>query len=413
MKTGSEPTEVNARFLKEACDRLGYDETVFRMLSGASREIRVELPLRRDNGRIETFHGYRVQHDNALGPYKGGLRYHPTVNIEELRWLACLMTLKCALVEVPLGGAKGGIDCYTKDLSLRELQALTRYYVQKFHKNLGPSSDIPAPDVGTNAQVMAWIHDEYSRIYGYTPAVVTGKPPLIGGAKGREGATGRGVGIVLRAHAHHRAEDLNGRTAVIQGFGNVGQYTGKALRDEGVNIIAISDSRGGVTNPQGLDIDALIAHDLEADTVVGFKDAETIDGADILELECDYLILAALGGVLDQKTAQKVKARVVVEGANAPTSFDGDRVLNDNGVIVLPDVIANAGGVIVSYFEWVQNLQQMPWEAERIDQSLVNRLEGTCDRIFAVSTGKNCTYRQAAYEIATQRLKDAIWMISF
>lgn len=413
MKKPAVPEHINAQFLRDACDRLGYDETVFQMLSGASREIRVELPLRRDDGRIDTFHGYRVQHDNALGPYKGGLRYHPTVNIEELRWLACLMTLKCALVDLPLGGAKGGIDCDPKDLSLRELQALTRYFTQKFHNNIGPNNDIPAPDVGTDAQVMAWIHDEYSRIYGYTPAVVTGKPTLIGGARGREGATGRGVGIVVGAYARHRAEDLKGKVAVIQGFGNVGQNAARALRDQGIVIVAVSDSGGAIMSSQGLDIDALIAHDREKDTVVGFADSKPIDQAELLQLECDFLVLAALGGVLDRTTTKKVKARVVVEGANAPTTHDGDRILNDNGIIVLPDIIANAGGVIVSYFEWVQNLQQMPWEIERVDQGLIDRLEGSCDRIFAVATGQDCTYRQAAYAIATERLKDAIWMISF
>jgi glutamate dehydrogenase (NAD(P)+) len=260
---------------------------------------------------------------------------------------------------------------------------------------------------------MAWIHDEYARIYGYTPAVVTGKPPLIGGAKGRVGATGQGLWIVVRAHARHRAEELKGKTVAIQGFGNVGQHAAKALREEGMNIIAVSDSQGGVVNLQGLDIDALLEHDRDAGTVVGFPGTDAIDNKELLELECDYLIPAALGGVLDKAAARRVKARVVVEGANAPTTFDGDQVLNDRGIVILPDVIANAGGVVVSYFEWVQNIQQMPWEIERVDQGLSDKLEEACAHMFAVATGRDCSYRQAAYEIATERLKEALWMTTF
>lgn len=406
-------TTGNAKFLKEATDSLGYGQQEFLLLSGVSREIRVELPLQRDDGSIEIFYGYRVQHHNALGPYKGGLRYHPTVDIETIRQLACLMSLKTALVELPLGGAKGGIDCDPKQLSRRELQSLTRYFTQKIHRDIGPNLDIPAPDVGTNAQVMAWIQDQYSSIYGYSPAVVTGKPVHIGGSAVRESATGRGVAIVINEYARHRAEELRGKTAVIQGFGEVGRHAAIDLQERGVAILAVSDSRGGITNKDGLDISSLIEHQKEAGTVVGFEGADPIDRDKVLELRCDFLIPAALGGVIDKSLAKKIKAEIVVEGANAPTTYDGDAILRERGITVLPDILANAGGVIVSYFEWVQNIQQLPWNDERVAEGLLAKLGFACENVFAVATGQDCSCRAAAYQIATKRLKDALWTTSF
>jgi glutamate dehydrogenase (NAD(P)+) len=408
-----ETSESNAHFLKAACARLGYDDQVFRLLAGTSREIRVDLPILRDDGLVQTFHGYRVQHHNALGPYKGGLRFHPTVDANEVRWLACLMSLKTALIGLPLGGAKGGVDCDPKILSRRELQSLTRRYTQKLHRNIGPSLDIPAPDVGTNEQVMAWIHDEYAAIYGYTPAVVTGKPLLIGGSEGRLNATGRGVGIVMQHYAGHRADTLEGTTAIIQGFGNVGQFAALDLASRGVQIIAVSDSSAGVFQMDGLKIDGLIAHKKCTGTVAGFDGAETGRSDDLIERPCDYFIPAALGGAIDGSNVDRLNAKVIVEAANNPITPDADRVLTRNGVVVLPDILANAGGVIVSYFEWVQNLQQMPWPLEKIESELTHRLERACDQVFAVSAGQSCCYREAAYDIATRRLKDAIWTTIF
>jgi glutamate dehydrogenase (NAD(P)+) len=403
----------NHAYLKAACDRLGYDEQVFQLLAGTSREIRVELPLLRDDGSIETFFGYRIQHHNALGPYKGGLRFHPTVEADEMRWLACLMSLKSALIGLPLGGAKGGIDCDPKSLSRRELQSLTRRFTQRLHRNIGPNLDIPAPDVGTNEQVMAWIHDEYSTIYGYTPAVVTGKPILVGGSEGRRAATGRGVGIVMQEYAHHRADTLAGKTAIVQGFGNVGQYAALDLSARGVKITAAIDSQGAIGSAEGLNVAALIKHKTETGTVAGFDGGETAAADAIILQKCDYLIPAALGGTINTDIAQKLNAQVVVEAANNPVSPDADHILNSRNVVVLPDILVNAGGVIVSYFEWVQNLQQMPWPVEKIDTELSARLSKACDRVFAVSTGQDCSYRTAAYEIATRRLKDAIWTTVF
>ena len=403
----------NVQFLKEAADRLGYDEQEFRLLAGLSREVRVAMPLQRDDGSIEIFYGYRVQHHNALGPYKGGLRYHPSVSLDELRWLACLMSLKTALVELPLGGAKGGIDCDPKLLSRRELRSLTRYFVQKLHRNLGPNLDIPAPDVGTNAQVMAWIQDEYSVIYGYTPGVVTGKPTLVGGAAGRESATGRGLGMVMHEYARHRADKLEGKTAAIQGFGNVGLHTAVDLRDRGVQVIAVSDSSGGIFNNQGIDVEALLGHKRKTGSVIGLEGMEAIEHKDLLELPCTYLVLAALGGAVDKSVAKKVKAEVVVEGANSPVTYAGDLILRDKGIVVLPDILASTGGVVVSYFEWVQNLQRLPWSEEQVNEGLATRITKACDNTFAVATGQECSYREAAHQIATKRLKDALWTTAF
>ena len=401
------------QFLKEAAVALKYDEREFNLLAGWSREVRVALPLQRDDGSIETFYGYRVQHHNALGPYKGGLRYHPSVNLDELRWLACLMSLKTAMVELPLGGAKGGINCDPKLLSRRELRSLTRYFVQKLHRNIGPNLDIPAPDVGTNAQVMAWIQDEYSVIYGYTPGVVTGKPVIVGGLAGRESATGRGLGIVMQQYAQHRADELLGKTAVVQGFGNVGQHAALDFENRGVKIIAVSDSSGGVMNKSGLDVKQLVKHKDTTGSVLGCKGATDMDHQALLRLKCNFLVLAALGGVVDEALAESLKADVVVEGANNPVSYGSDLVMRDRGIVVLPDILASTGGVIVSYFEWVQKIQHMPWSEDQVTERLTSRLTKACNDVFAVATGQDCSLREAAHRIATKRLKDALWITAF
>lgn len=408
MTAPGQPNDDGLRFLLDACRRLNVEPELTGILVSPSREIRIDLPIRRDNGTVAHFTGYRVQHHNALGPYKGGLRYHPTVTIEELRWLACLMSLKASLVHLPLGGAKGGIDCDPRTLSRSELQQLTRYFVRKIHRNLGPNIDIPAPDVGTDAQVMAWIHDEYSVIYGYSPAAVTGKPVLIGGAEGRESATGKGVGIVMDEYAQHRAETLEGKSAVIQGFGNVGSYTALDLVSRGMKIIAISDSRGAVYNADGLDPEKLMAHKQQTGSVAEFAAAQPITHEDLFALRCDYLIPAALGQDIDQSCAHRISAGVVVEAANNPVTYEAADFLQDRGVVVLPDILVNSGGLIVSYFEWVQNLQQMQWSPERVSTGLNEKLRDACQRVFAVETGKGGGYRAAAYEVALTRLHDAV-----
>ncbi len=400
-------------YLFEACKRLDFDEQTFRLLAEPSREVRVELPLRCDDGRIEIYSGYRVQHHNARGPYKGGLRYHPTVDPAEVRGLACLMSLKTAVVRVPFGGAKGGINCDPHRLTQRELEAITRAFVEKIHRNVGVNIDVPAPDVGTNAQIMAWFHDEFAKIYGYSPGVVTGKPLIIGGCEGREEATGRGVAIVIQEYAKHRAEPLEDKQVVIEGFGNVGRHAARLLGEMGLKIIAVSDSKGAILNENGLDLDELGTHKDSTGSVAGFSGAQDITPDELLKLPCDYLVPAALDGTIDAATAKKIKAKVVVEGANGPVTFDADPILKDKNIAVLPDVLASSGGVIVSYFEWVQNLQQLPWEHELVVQRLNEKLGKACQHVFAVATGQECTFREAAYHIAVQEIKDAIWAAGF
>jgi glutamate dehydrogenase/leucine dehydrogenase len=409
----SEPQGANAKFLKNACERLGYDDLTFEILLNASREINVQLPLRRDDGSIAIFTGYRVQHHNARGPYKGGLRYHPEIDMPEIRELARLMSLKSALAGVPFGGAKGGINCNPRDLSQREIETLTRRFVSKIHRNLGRNIDIPAPDVGSNPQIMAWIHDEYAKIYGYTPAVVTGKPVDMGGSQGREEATGRGVSIVIEAYAQHHAEELAGKTAAIQGFGNVGRHVAQFLSELGVVVVAVSDSQGAIQSDKGIPITELLAHKDSQGTVSGLKGSKEIKQAELLQLDCDYLVPAALGAAITKSNAKRIKAKIVAEGANAPTTFEADQILQDRGISILPDILANAGGVIVSYFEWVQNLQQMPWTIDEVRRKLAEKLRTACDDTIALSTGQECSLREAAYMIGVRRLKDAFWGAGF
>ncbi len=413
MSADSLLKEAHDAFLKQACERLEYDPQIYNVLLVASREIRVELPLRRDDGSISVYNGYRVQHHNARGPYKGGLRFHPEIDMEESRGLACLMSLKTALVDIPFGGAKGGIDCDPYALSDRELEMLTRKFVQKMHRNIGPNIDIPAPDIGSNAQTMAWIQDEYSKLYGYSPAVVTGKPVFTGGSPGREKATGQGIGFVLEEYAKHRGEPLQGRTVAIQGFGNVGSHTARVLSGLGMKIVAVSDVRGGVFDPAGLAVDEVAAHHRKVGTVVGAAAAEPVSNEVLLELECDYLIPAALGSVIGEHNVERVRAGVVVEAANGPLTETGDRVLREREVPVLPDILVNAGGVIVSYFEWVQNLQQFSWSSRTVRERLHTRLRHASQAVFSRAEDESCTYREAAYAIATQRMKEAFFAFGF
>lgn len=400
-------------FLERACHQLGYTDSTFKVLLTASREIKVELILRKGNGNVDVYHAYRVQHDDARGPYKGGLRYHPSVDMEEARGLARLMSLKTSLVDVPLGGAKGGIDCDPASLSERELEILTRKFVEKMHRNIGPSIDVPAPDMGTNAQTMAWIQNEYSKIYGHSPAVVTGKPVVTGGSQGREEATGRGVTIVMTNYAEHIGESLEGKTAVLQGFGNVGRFTARTLVDLGMKIVAISDSRGGVAHAEGLDIEELEKHRAIAGTVCGFANAQPIGHEELLSSECDYLIPAALGCAIREDNAPQIRAKVIVEAANSPVTHLADQILVDRGVVILPDILVNAGGVIVSYFEWTQNLQQMSWDLDTVRSRLQRKLDTASHAVFTRADQEKCSYRDASYQIATQRLREAFFTAGF
>jgi len=401
--------ETHDAFLHSACELLGYDEQTYEVLLVAAREVRVELPLIRSDGSLVVYNGYRVQHHNARGPYKGGLRYHPEVNMTDVRGLACLMSLKTALMDIPLGGAKGGIDCDPTLLSPAELEMLTRKFVQRMHRLIGPNLDIPAPDVGTNAQVMAWIQDEYSKIYGYSPAVVTGKPVETGGSLGRTEATGRGVSIVIEQYAQHRGDSLQDKTVAIQGFGNVGSHTARFLEELGMKIVAVSDIRGGIHNPKGLPIDRVMQHARTTGSVVGFPQASLIAQEALLTLECDYLVPAALGGVIHRRNAPRIRAKVIAEAANAPVTEPANRILCEHGVTILPGILVGAGGVTVSYFEWVQNLQHFRWTIEEVEQRLRDKLSEACKAVFALSLDDQCSHRLSAYQIATKRLKEAFF----
>lgn len=395
-------------FLKAACARLGYSDTIASLLSLAAMEIKVEIPIIRDNGELAIFTGYRVQHQSARGPCKGGLRYHPQVDLDEVRGLASLMTMKTALVDIPLGGGKGGITCDPRSLSPRELETLTRKFVKRIHREIGPNSDIMAPDVGTNARVMGWIHSEYSAIYGHSPAAVTGKPIALGGSAGRETATGDGIAIVTSEYAKHRNMELKGATAAIQGFGNVGVNTALAYRKLGVKVIAIADSRGAVFREEGVDIEALAKRKRERGSIAGAEGHKTIGAEELLETACDFLVPAALGNAVTGDNAGKISARAIIEGANGPLTREADDILTGRGIDVVPDILANAGGVIVSYFEWVQNLQREVWPEERIERELARILGNAARGVFGHALEKKLDYRSAAFDIAVARVKEAL-----
>lgn len=395
-------------FLLRACRRLDFDETLITLLLLAAREMRAEIPLVRDDGSLAVYSAYRVQHHDARGPYKGGLRYHPAVDMQEIRGLAGLMTLKTALLDLPFGGAKGGVDCDPSTLSARELEQLTRRFTEKFHRHIGPHRDIPAPDVGTDEQVMGWIQDEYAKIYGHEPGVVTGKPVAVGGSLGRLEATGRGIGTVLRTYLGSRQEAARGRKVAIQGFGQVGRQTAFSLRDQGCSIVAVSDAGGGLFDPAGIELERLVGHLDSGGDLSRFEGADHITNAELLTLDCDILVPAALGGVITGTNAPDVRARLVVEGANGPIDPDADDILGSNEIVVIPDVLANAGGVVVSFFEWVQNMQHFAWDLETVRSRAEDRLVAATNGVVERAESRSCSLRDAAYEIAVSRVRDAL-----
>ncbi|MBI1262823.1 MAG: hypothetical protein GC184_13975 [Rhizobiales bacterium] len=408
MSTSTPSRSAFERTLKGACDRLGYSDAMFRLLASAAREIKVDIPILRDNGELAVFTGYRVQHQNARGPYKGGLRYHSSVDIDEVRGLASLMTLKTALVDIPLGGGKGGIECNPRELSPRELERLTRKFVQRIHREIGPETDIMAPDVGTNAQTMGWIYSEYGAIHALQPAVVTGKPLSLGGSPGRDKATGYGVALTIQAYAAHTKTKLEHKTAAIQGFGNVGHHAALCLKEMGVKIVAVSDSRGTIHCKDGIDIDRVMAKKKEFGRFDEMPGYELKEPAAVLELPCDYLIPAALGDAIHAGNAHKVKAAVIVEGANGPCTLDADRILGERKIPIIPDILANAGGVIVSYFEWVQNLQRHGWDLEKVDAELARTLKKAAHAVFEHAEDQKISLREACYDISVMRVKEAL-----
>jgi glutamate dehydrogenase (NAD(P)+) len=380
---------------------LGLDPGLWKMLTHPKRQIIVSCPVLMDSGQIEVFTGYRVQYNITLGPAKGGIRYHPDVTLDEVKTLAAWMTWKCAVAGVPFGGGKGGVVCDPTKMSPRELEALTRRYIAEIVDAIGPEKDVPAPDVNTNEQVMAWVMDTYSMHVGHTTtSVVTGKPIEMGGSLGRREATGRGVMITTREAAKHLGINIKGATIAVQGFGNVGSVSADLLSDLGAKIVAVTDWKGGVYNDNGLDIDALIGWTSKNKTVAGFPNAEALDGAKIFELDVDVLIPAALENQITMENAHKIKAKIIAEGANGPTTPEADNLLHDGGVFIIPDILANAGGVTTSYFEWVQDRYGYFWEEKEVNERLERKMVEAFDRVLATSLKYKCDMRTAAYIVA-------------
>ena len=396
-----------------AADRLGLAPGVRVMFCEPWRELRVSLPVRMDDGRIEVFIGYRVQHNAVRGPYKGGLRYHPHADEDEVRALASLMTWKTALLDIPFGGAKGGIELDPHDLSENELNRVTRRYTRNIHHLLGTYRDIPAPDMGTNAQTMAWIMDEYGQIHGYNPAIVTGKPVEVGGSAGREAATGRGAVYVLQEAMRDLGIDARSARVVVQGFGNVGSWFCRIAHQEGMQIVAVADHTGAVYASQGLDIPALVEHVRLHRTVKGFTGGESLDRDDIFSIESDILVPAAIENVITEENAPSISTKLVLEAANHPVTPEADRILSERGIPLLPDILVNGGGVTVSYFEWTQNLQQFSWPEARVNDELKRRIVSAYEAVTAKARETGQTFRQAAFEIGVERVATAARLRGF
>ena len=396
--------EATNHYFDQAAKHIDLTGNMRTLLMTPERELRVEVAIEMDSGEIGNFIGYRVQHDNARGPFKGGLRYHPHVDQDETRSLASLMTWKTAVVDIPFGGGKGGINCDPNKLSRGELERLTRKFVEKIHDFIGPDKDIPAPDVGTDAQVMAWIMNEYAKYRGFHPAVVTGKPVELHGSAGREAATGYGVMLVTREMLATLGKTIGGTTFAIQGYGNVGGYVARFLSDLGGKIVAISDAYGGVRNPAGLDIVELDKHVTANKKVVGFAGGEPLTNEALLTSAVDVLIPAALGGVFNAEIAQAVQAKMIVEAANGPTWPDADDVFNARGIPVVPDILANAGGVVVSYFEWVQNLQHFRWPLEQVQREEETRMVDAFRNVHDLARKSGTSLRTAAFMLAIKRV---------
>ena len=401
------PYEAATYFFHQSADRLELNDHRRQILASSYRELAVQIPVRMDDGSIDVFRGYRIQHNGARGPYKGGIRYHPQADLDEVRALAALMTWKNALIDVPFGGAKGGVQCDPREMSEGEIQRLSRRFTAMISYVIGVNRDIPAPDMGTNAQTMAWMMDAYGQKYGYTPGIVTGKPVELGGSPGREEATGRGVVICTQEAAKRRNIDFAGARVAIQGYGNVGFWATAIAAEAGASIIAVSDVGGGTYNPKGLDLEALGHHGGESDTVSTFEGGEKLTNEELLELECDILIPAAIQGVITSENAGAIKAKMIVEAANGPITPSADATLNERDIVVVPDILANAGGVTVSYFEWVQNIQQFKWELDQVNDELHKRMTRATDSVFDRAEAEGTTLRDAAFDIAVERVAHA------
>ncbi|KAL8135250.1 glutamate dehydrogenase A isoform X2 [Apium graveolens] len=398
---------ATSRNFRQAARILNLDSKLEKSLLIPFREIKVECTIPKDDGSLVSYIGFRVQHDNARGPMKGGIRYHPEVDPDEVNALAQLMTWKTAVADIPYGGAKGGIGCTPKDLTKSELERLTRVFTQKIHDLIGVQTDVPAPDMGTNAQTMAWILDEYSKFHGHSPAIVTGKPIDLGGSLGREAATGRGVVYATKALLDEHGKSIKDLTFAIQGFGNVGSWAGRLLHEQGGKVVAVSDITGGVKNPNGLDIPSLLKHKEDTGSLKNFSGGDDMQAEDLLGQECDVLIPCALGGVLNRENAQDVRAKFIIEAANHPTDPEADEILSKKGVIVLPDIYANSGGVTVSYFEWVQNIQGFMWDEEKVNKELKKYMTRAFLNIKNMCQTHNCDLRMGAFTLGVNRVARA------
>ena len=393
--------------IKTALDKLGYEESMYELLKEPMRIMEVRIPVRMDDGNVKVFTGFRAQHNDAVGPTKGGVRFHPEVNREEVMALSMWMTLKCGIVDLPYGGGKGGIICDPREMSMHEVEKLSRGYVRAISQIVGPNKDIPAPDVFTNSQIMAWMFDEYSKIDEFnSPGFITGKPIVLGGSQGRDKATAQGVTIVINEAAKKRGLDMQGARVVIQGFGNAGSFLAKFLHDAGAKVVGISDAYGALHDPNGLDIDYLLDRRDSFGTVTTLFD-NTISNKELFELDCDIIVPAAISNQITAENAPNIKASIVVEAANGPTTAEATKILTDRGILLVPDVLASAGGVTVSYFEWVQNNQGYYWTQEEVDEKLTKKLVDAFENVYNVASTRNIDMRLAAYMVGARRTAEA------
>ena len=412
MSDDKNPYENACNQLRICSDQMNLDPGIHEILIHPKMVHIVTLPINMDSGEIKVFTGYRVQHNDARGPYKGGIRYHHEVSMDEVKALAMWMTWKCAVIDIPYGGAKGGIVCDTKEMSVREKEHLTRRYTTMISQFIGPYRDVPAPDMYTDAQTMAWIMDTYSVLKGYSvPEVVTGKPIGVGGSEGRTEATGRGTAICLREAAKALGMNMKDAPVVIQGFGNVGVHAALTLYSMGCKIIGVSDSQGGIYNPDGFDPSKVMAHKIETGTVIGFPETENLSNNELLELECDFLVPSALGNQITYQNAGNIKAKVIVEGANGPTTTEADVILNKNGVFLVPDILANSGGVMVSYLEWVQNINRQHWSLTEVNQQLEQKLVDSFRNVWDTRERMGLNMRDAALGVGVKRVADSIQLL--
>lgn len=393
--------------IHEALDKLGFDEGMYELVKEPLRLLTVRIPVKMDDGTVKTFTGYRAQHNDAVGPTKGGVRFHPDVDESEVKALSMWMTLKCGIVDLPYGGGKGGIVCDPRQMSIHEVERLSRGYVRAISQIVGPTKDIPAPDVFTNSQIMAWMMDEYSMMDAFnSPGFITGKPIVLGGSQGRDRSTALGVVIAIEEAAKRRGKQIEGSRIVIQGFGNAGSFLAKFLYDMGAKVVGISDAYGALHDPNGLDIDYLLDRRDSFGTVTNLFE-DTITNKELFELDCDILVPAAISNQITKDNAHDIKAEIVVEAANGPTTPEATKILTERGILLVPDVLASAGGVTVSYFEWVQNNQGYYWTEEEVNEKLRDKLVTAFDNVYTLSQNRNIDMRLAAYIVGIKRTAEA------